>query len=137
MCAAGEGSWAAALKARGVEVERLRLLSFEGYFETLTAAERGLGVAFGLFPITTEWVRQGRLAVPLSMRTPVEGGIYLAFRANDPRHALLTEIASWLREQYSALPSLPPCRVAGSGSLGRRAEETRRRSVAGKGAGRW
>lgn len=111
MRAAGGDIWAAALKAQGLDAPRLRHLSFEGYFETLTAAERGLGVAFGLFPMTSEWLRRGRLAVPLPWRAEVEGGVYLVFRANDPRHALLTQVAAWLRDEYSALLPLPAGRL--------------------------
>jgi DNA-binding transcriptional LysR family regulator len=111
MRAAGGDIWAAAFKAQGLDAARQSSLSFEGYFETLTAAERGLGVAFGLFPMTSEWLRQGRLAVPLPWRADIAGGVYLVFRANDPRHALLTEVAAWLREEYSALSPLPPGRI--------------------------
>jgi DNA-binding transcriptional LysR family regulator len=111
MRGAGDDVWASVFKAHGVGAEHLRILSFEGYFETLTAAERGLGVAVGLFPMTSGWVRDGRLAVPLGVRKSIEGGVYVVFRANDPRHALLTEIAAWLREEYAALNPLPDGRI--------------------------
>jgi LysR family glycine cleavage system transcriptional activator len=112
MRGAGDDLWVAAMKRSGFADPVLRTLSFEGYFETVTAAERGLGVAFGLFPLTTEWVRQDRLAVPLPVRTEVPGGVYLVFRANDPRHALLTDVAAWLREQYAELEPLAEGRIA-------------------------
>ncbi len=112
MRGAGPDIWASFMKACGVARQPHRILSFEGYFETLTAAERGLGIAFGLFPMTSDWVLRGRLCVPFPLRKPVAGGAYLVFRDNDPRHALLTEIAGWLGEQYSALPSLPAGRIA-------------------------
>lgn len=105
-----EGSWTVAMQRLGV-TEAPQLLALESYFETLTAAERGLGVAFGLFPMTTNWVRQGRLAVPFPTRTPVEGGVYLVFRGADPRRGLLVEIAGWLREQYAELETLRDGRV--------------------------
>jgi LysR family glycine cleavage system transcriptional activator len=113
MRGAGEDIWQSLLKARGIAADQLQLLSFESYFETLKAAERGLGVAIGLFPTTTEWVLSGRLAVPLGLRVPVEGGVYMVFRANDPRRELLTEIAAWLKAQYAKLPALPESRVDG------------------------
>lgn len=106
-----EGSWATYPRTRGVEADSLRTLSFEGYYETLAAAERGFGVSFGLFPMTSEWVRRERLAVPLTSRTEAEGGVHLVYRSNDPRHALLSEVAAWIREQYAALPALPSGRV--------------------------
>jgi DNA-binding transcriptional LysR family regulator len=89
----------------------LRTISFEGYLETLTAAERGLGIAYGLFPMTSEWVRAGRLSVPLKLRYALDGGVFLVFRENDPRHALLTEVAQWMREEYAGLPELPEGRI--------------------------
>jgi LysR family glycine cleavage system transcriptional activator len=111
----GENMWASLLKARGVAAPRLRTLSFEGYVETLTAAERGLGIAFGLFPMTSDWLRQGRLAVPFSWRYELPGGVYLVFRADDPRHALFMEVAAWLREQYATLAPLPDGRSVSNG----------------------
>jgi LysR family transcriptional regulator, glycine cleavage system transcriptional activator len=101
-----EGSWARAMQANGVDAGGLRILSFESYFETLTAAAQGLGVAFGLFPMTTEWVRRRGLAVPFPVRIPIDGGVYLVFRSQDPRRALLTEIAGWIREEHAALRPL-------------------------------
>jgi DNA-binding transcriptional LysR family regulator len=83
------------------------VLSFETYLETLVAAERGLGVAFGMFPMTTHWLTAGRLAAPLCQRTPIEGGVYLVFRPQDPRRELLVRIAAWLRAEYGRLPALP------------------------------
>jgi LysR family transcriptional regulator, glycine cleavage system transcriptional activator len=102
-----DGSWASALGRLGTPTRNLRIIAFESYLETLTAAERGLGVAIGLFPMSTSWVLARRLVAPFPARTPVEGGVYLVFRANDPRHGLLREIAAWLREQYAELPALP------------------------------
>jgi LysR family glycine cleavage system transcriptional activator len=113
MRGAADDMWRLLLKARGIAAGELKLLSFESYFETLKAAERGLGVAIGLFPTTTEWVLSGRLAVPLDLRVPVAGGVYMVFRANDPRRELLTEIAEWLKEQYAQLPALPVKRANG------------------------
>jgi LysR family transcriptional regulator, glycine cleavage system transcriptional activator len=106
-----DASWPVLMHKHGFGERPLRILGFESYFQALTAAERGLGVAFGLFPMTTEWVQRGRLAVPFKTRTAVEGGVYLAFRAQDRRRALLQEIAAFLAEQYAALPTLPAGRI--------------------------
>jgi DNA-binding transcriptional LysR family regulator len=45
-------------------------------------AAHGMGVAMGLFPISTAWVRDGRLAVPLPLHIP---GLayYLVYRPED------------------------------------------------------
>ncbi|HEX6240018.1 MAG TPA: LysR substrate-binding domain-containing protein [Polyangiales bacterium] len=116
MRAAGDDIWATALKARGLTpTQPAQALSFESYFETLAAAERGLGVAFGLFPMTSHWITQGRLAVPLAWRTEVPGGVYLVSRHDDPRELLLREVAGWLREQYATLQMLARGRVVPAG----------------------
>jgi LysR family glycine cleavage system transcriptional activator len=109
-----DGAWVSALRAWKVRETPQRILSFESYFETITAAERGLGVTFGLFPMTADWVLRGRLAVPLPVRAPIEGGVYLVFRPDDPRRALLTDIGGWLASEYDGLDPLPAGRIVPS-----------------------
>lgn len=87
------------------------VLKFRGYIETMRAAEQGLGVAFGVFPFTTEWVLSGRLAVPLTVREPLTAPINVLYRQADQNTRLFRELTSWLREQYAALPALPEGRV--------------------------
>jgi LysR family glycine cleavage system transcriptional activator len=118
--------WKAFMKKQA-EGEPLRLLSFEGYLEIMRAAEQGLGVAFGLFPFTTDWVTSGRLAVPLALRVPFAGKICFVYRKADTRDPLYGQLADWLREQYQALPVLPSGRVL-HGAAARRA----RLNVAGR-----
>ena len=105
-----DGTWARALARRAPRKAPLSVLSLESYFETMTAAERGLGVAYGLFPMTTDWVARGRLSVPFPVRTPLEGGVYLVYRPNDPKGPLFSQVAEWLRKEYQTLSELPPGR---------------------------
>jgi hypothetical protein len=98
------------MKKQG-EREPLKLLSFEGYIETMRAAEQGLGVAFGVFPMTTEWVTSGRLAVPLPWRIPFLQKISFVHRVTDAQEALYRELTAWLRQQYAELPELPRGRL--------------------------
>lgn len=85
---------------------------FETCFEALRAAEHGLGVAFTSFPVATHWVRNGRLAVPLSERLVPPGRVFFVHRAGDEERFPFREIGTWMREQYEALPALPAGRVA-------------------------
>jgi LysR family glycine cleavage system transcriptional activator len=101
--------WHALMKSRGVK-KRPPVTTLETYYETVRAAEQGLGIAFGVFPITTHWVTASRLAVPLSMRMPLPGGTMWMYRASDPR-TMLAEIGEWLREEYEMLPELPSGRI--------------------------
>jgi LysR family glycine cleavage system transcriptional activator len=105
--------WQTFLKAQGLASPNLSVLRLDGYLETLLAAEQGLGVAFGVFPMTSEWVLRGRLAVPFALRIPLPNQISFVHRRGDDR-ALLGELAAWLREQYTQLPALPEGRYPGS-----------------------
>lgn len=84
-----------------------QILTFDTYLETMRAAEQGLGFAYGVFPLTTEWVRSGRLAVPLARRTPLRESLQWVCRGSE-RRPLLDAIGDWLREQYRTLPPLDP-----------------------------
>lgn len=99
------------MRALGLRVDPRRVLTFESYFETVRAAEAGLGVALGVFPLTTEWVLSGRLVVPLPMRGPALAHIALVHRIDDTRFPW-SELADWLRSEFDALPSLPAGVVA-------------------------
>jgi LysR family transcriptional regulator, glycine cleavage system transcriptional activator len=120
MAGSPQGAWAELMRSYGFGEGRLRILTLETYFQTVTAAERGVGVAFGLFPMTTQWVRAGRLAVPFKVRAPVDGGVYLAFRPHDKRRELFLAIADFLRSEYAALPALPEGRIVGKQVVARR-----------------
>ena len=102
--------WRAFMKKHG-QSEPEQLLSFDGYIEVLRAAEQGLGIAFGIFPMATEWVTSGRLAVPLPLRVPFGGKVSFVYRKTEARDPLFLELATWLRQQYAELPALPPGRV--------------------------
>lgn len=114
------GSWARLMRGTGSGEAPLRILPLDSYFQTVTGAERGLGAAIGLFPMTTEWVRAGRLAVPFAQRGEVEGGVYLVFRSGDRRRELFGAIATFLREEYAALPALGPGRIVPTVTRSRR-----------------
>lgn len=82
---------------------------FESCYDTLRAAEHGLGIALAVFPVVTPWVLQGRLAVPLAVRLSMPGQVCFVHRRDDERFPF-REIAAWFVAQYCALPALPPGR---------------------------
>jgi DNA-binding transcriptional LysR family regulator len=85
----------------------------------MRAAEHGVGVAMGFFPLTTEWVKSGRLAVPLTLRAMLPGFIALVHRHGDDTKYPFEALAAWLQQEYEALPALPSGRiVAGEPKLG-------------------
>jgi hypothetical protein len=98
--------WHSFVKAFGPAGKHAQILTLETYFETVHAAEQGVGLAFGLFPLTSKWVLDGRLAVPNIDRVPLPGGAQFAFREGDPRPEL-PSLAAYLRELFAELPNLP------------------------------
>lgn len=102
--------WRAFMRKLG-EREPDAILAFDGYLETLRAAEQGMGVTFGIFPLITEWVRSRRLAVPLALRVPFVDKICLVYRRADVRDPLYAELLAWLREEYRTLPALESGRL--------------------------
>jgi LysR family glycine cleavage system transcriptional activator len=103
--------WHALAQSIGRNSARFNIITFDSYFETLRAAEAGLGVAFALFPLTSEWVLRRRLAVPFDRRTPLPGSIALLYPPATRFRKLFVEFGRWLNEQYAALPVLPEGRI--------------------------
>jgi hypothetical protein len=68
-------------------------------------------VAFGVFPVTTPWVDDGSLCVPLSVRSRLAAEVCFVHREVDAADPLYAELACWLRAQYAALPTLPSGRI--------------------------
>ncbi|MET0286733.1 MAG: LysR substrate-binding domain-containing protein [Polyangiales bacterium] len=99
------------LRSQGIRIDPARVQTFESYFDTVRAAEHGLGIAMGFFPLTTHWVQQGRLAVPLMLRVQLPGFISLVHRTHDAERFPYPAMVEWLRREYDGLPALPPGRL--------------------------
>lgn len=82
-----------------------QVLTLDSYLECMRAAEQGLGVAYAVFPLTTEWVTQQRLAVPVPYLIALNPGLRWVCRADD-RRPVLDEIAAWLKDEFAKLPAL-------------------------------
>lgn len=103
--------WHAMAETHGRKARRARISVFETYFETMRAAEQGLGAAFGLFPLTSEWVRSGRLSIPFTNRVPLPGNVSVLTRPAEAERPLYVEITDWLQEQYASLKPIPDGRI--------------------------
>lgn len=86
---------------------------FETCMESVCAAEQGLGIAMGVFPLLSSWVEAGRLCVPLASRQQLPDVALVYPSAYESRFPLL-ELARYLKEEYERLPALPEGRVTGS-----------------------
>jgi LysR family glycine cleavage system transcriptional activator len=110
-CGAGERALQMLLTAHGQPgLRSARTWHFETCYDTLRAAEHGLGVAFGVFPVATPLVQSGKLAVPLEHRLALPGQICFVHRSDDHRFPF-ADIAAWMTEEYRALPALPEGRI--------------------------
>jgi len=94
------------LEAQGLAVMPEQVWTFDNLLDALGAAEHGLGVGVGAFPVLTPWVLSGRLAVPLAHRHGL-ADVSLVHREGDEARFPFAEFAAWLKDQYGALPSLP------------------------------
>jgi len=97
----------------GVELTQPRLV-FDGYFSSMRAAEQGLGIALALFPVTTAAVLEGRLIVPLAVRTRLKSTYQFVCRREDVSRPALVALREWSSELFRQLPGLPEdrrCRV--------------------------
>lgn len=70
---------------------------FDSYLATLQAASHGLGVALALLPISTAWLREGRLVAPLDVRVQ-SPGYHLVCRLGEENRPDLRAVRKWLRE---------------------------------------
>jgi LysR family transcriptional regulator, glycine cleavage system transcriptional activator len=82
-----------------------RRVAFDSYLATLQAASHGMGVAMGLFPLSTSWVRDGRLTTPFTLRA--DGMAYhLVYPPGDRARRELVQLRTWLSERLAALSPL-------------------------------
>jgi LysR family transcriptional regulator, glycine cleavage system transcriptional activator len=78
---------------------------FDSYLSTLQAAAHGVGIALGLFPISSAWVHDGRLVAPLKLRAPA-AAYQLVLRPGDEKRADVAALRHWLAHCFAGLPAL-------------------------------
>ena len=78
-------------------------LVFDSYYAAMSAAERGLGVALAFFPLTTSWVKSGRLVAPFSIRTNIAEAHYILWRNNNYTRNECRVFSEWMNKQFSSL----------------------------------
>jgi LysR family glycine cleavage system transcriptional activator len=105
-CPEGQRGFDALITALGLPLTAAKSWRFETCQEALVAAEHGLGVTFGVFPMATHYVESGRLAVPLAERVVLPGQLCFVYRPMDATRFPLAEISEWFRAEYQALPAL-------------------------------
>ncbi|MFT3922288.1 MAG: LysR substrate-binding domain-containing protein [Myxococcales bacterium] len=97
--------WPVMSKLLGVVLPRERLV-FDSYFASIRAAEKGLGIAIGLFPVTSGPVLEGKLITPLNVRVRTHARYHFVCRREDAARPALGTLRKWLKERFAALPFL-------------------------------
>lgn len=105
-CPEGPRGFEPLMAAVGLPLESTKVWRFETCQEAVLAAEHGLGITFGIFPMATHYVNSGRLVVPLPDRVVLPGQFSFVYRPMDATRYPFAEISAWLRSQYAALPAL-------------------------------
>ncbi|PCJ46477.1 MAG: hypothetical protein COA99_02660 [Moraxellaceae bacterium] len=80
-------------------------LVLDTYLAAMMAAENGLGVAIGLFPLSNNWVASGRLET-IAPLTNTELAHYFVYRKNNPKLKQLQQVQDWVQRQFKDLSSI-------------------------------
>jgi LysR family glycine cleavage system transcriptional activator len=106
--------WSRLASALGFRLTREPLV-FDTYFASVRAAEKGLGIALGIFPTTSAAVLERRLVTPLAMHFRARAKYQFVCRKEDAERPGVSALRTWCRERFAALPPLPqvpwPCTI--------------------------
>jgi len=75
-------------------------LFFDSYDAAIRAAEEGLGIAIGVFPISNNKIREGRLSVLTDQFFSVEEAFYLVTPHNAYKRKSYQILLSWLKDIF-------------------------------------
>lgn len=93
--------WADAVQLTGLNTKEE--LTLDSYTSHLIAAEQGLGISLGLFPLAHPWVKKGRLVELFHHRIPLDEAYYLVYRPEDAERPDLLAFKDWLLALFNDL----------------------------------
>ncbi len=98
--------WERVAQSRGVKkIDAKGDLVMDSYLSSMKAAEEGLGIAIGVFPLINKWVRDGRLAL-ISQPRDIPYKNYFVYRRNDQKKEQLERCYQWLKAKYQELGAM-------------------------------
>jgi LysR family glycine cleavage system transcriptional activator len=99
-----ERAWERLAEAAGLQdFKPEHSLFLDSLLSTSRAAEQGLGLAIGLFPLMSPLLQSGRLVAPFPIWVPVPEAYYMVWRPEDSNRPALTAFRDWIRELMGAL----------------------------------
>lgn len=97
-------SWKHWARAVGVELGETRQdMWFDSYLTMLRAAEQGVGVALGLLPLVSPWLRSGRLVAAWPYPVEIPQAYHLLYRSGDERRPEVQAFRNWLHRLLSGM----------------------------------
>jgi len=78
-------------------------LFFDSYDACIRAAEEGLGLVVGVFPISNKAVNKKRLITLARKHSPLEEAFYLVTKPNDNKQESYQALLKWLKQVFADL----------------------------------
>lgn len=93
--------WESFMDITGFHFTPKKELHFNSYEAGMKAAEEGLGIAFGVLPISNKAIKDERLTPLKGKSVSIEEGIYLVTKRNEVKKAHYQNLYAWLKEIFS------------------------------------
>jgi len=95
--------WKRVANSMGVnKISGSNTLVMDSYLAAMTAAEQGLGIAIGLFPLSNKWLKMGRL-IAIAPPIDIPDKNYFVNRPNDKKQHQLDCCYQWIKTKYEEL----------------------------------
>jgi len=93
--------WQQFMDLTGIQFKPKKELYFDSYAAAIRAAEEGLGIAMGVFPIIKHKILNGQLSTFSNKHTPLKESFYLVTQTNDSKQENYQRLLEWLREIFT------------------------------------
>ena len=95
--------WERFMDSIGFHFKPQKELYFDSYDAGIRAAEEGLGIVIGVFPISNKKVSQGNLVGLSQKQVPIEEGFYLVTKSNTRKQGSYQILLNWLKVVFGDL----------------------------------
>ena len=79
-------------------IDNSHILSFDRYDDAISAAQEGLGIALGLFPIEQKTINSGQLIKLLNVNIKYDSDLYAVYREDNRNKHEITCFLDWLKK---------------------------------------
>lgn len=93
--------WQRFMAQTGIKFTPKKELYFDSYTAAIRAAEEGLGVAIGIYPIIQTKLLSGTLCSLSPKFAPLEESFYLVTQANQNKHLNHAALLQWLKQVFT------------------------------------